>query len=336
MIKVATTLLGIVLLTALLWWLVDGRAIGSDSLREPSNAPIIRIAVSQTPLSSPFFIAQSKRLFSQQDLAVVLVPCFGGHKCMEMLLNHEVDFATASETVFMFNSFTQPELRLISSFVESDNDVKLLTLKGGGIVNLTSLEGQKVGVVKASASEFFLDSLLILNGIDSSSVERVYYKPTQLVEALLLTEVDAIAVWEPYGYELTNTVPEQVEQLPSRGVYNLSFNLIGLAGKHRKPEAISGILAALEQANLYLITHPKQSQTLVSETLGISFRQLNWSWQDYLFRLSLGNSLLSNLHTQARWALDRQLITGAEVPNFRAMFLDGKSLALLDEPLEHK
>ncbi|MCE2595137.1 ABC transporter substrate-binding protein [Motilimonas cestriensis] len=334
MIKVATTLLGITLLAALLWWLVNGRAIGAFNL--DTSEPVIRIAVSQTPLSSPFFIAKNKRLFSQQQLAVVLVPCFGGHKCMEMLLNHEVDFATASETVFMFNSFKQPDLRLISSFVESDNDVKLLTLSGGGIASLDQLEGKKVGVIKASASEFFLDSLLILNGIDSSLVERKYYKPAQLVEALLLTEVDAIAAWEPYGYELTNTVPEQVVQLPSRGVYNLSFNLIGLGEKGKQAESIPGILAALEQANLYLITHPKQSQTLVSEILGISFRQLNWSWQDYLFRLSLGNALLSNLHAQARWALDRQLIMGSEVPDFRAMFSKGKSLALIDEPLEER
>ena len=296
-----------------------------------AESRVIRIAVSQTPLSSPFLIAESKRLFNQQGLDVELVPCIGGNKCMSLLLERKVDFATASETVFMFSSFEHPSLRLITSFVESDNDVKLLTLSDTEVTSLASLAGKKVGVVKASASEFFLDSLLILNGVDSAKVERIYFKPNQLVEALLTTKVDAIAAWEPYGYELNSTVPAQVLQLPSRGVYNLSFNLIGFELTANQQQAIPALLAALEQANLYLSAHPKQSQMMISEGLDISFRQLNWSWQDYLFRLSLGNALLSNLQTQARWAINRQLVPAKKIPLFRTMFwLEGLHLPSLE------
>lgn len=325
MTKGGAVIAGIGIIVALIGWRLSVPSTQSSS-QSVVKSSVIRIAVSQTPLSSPFFIAESKRLFKQQGLNVELVPCIGGNKCMSLLLDRKVDFATASETVFMFNSFEYPSLRLITSFVESDNDLKLLTLTDTAVADLASLAGKKVGVVKASASEFFLDSLLILNGVDSSKVERIYFKPSQLVEALLTTKVDAIAAWEPYGYELNSTVPTQVLQLPSRGVYNLSFNLIGFELSARQQQAIPALLTALEQANLYLTAHPKQSQMMISEGLDISFRQLNWSWQDYLFRLSLGNALLSNLQTQARWAINRQLVPAQKMPLFRPMFwLEGES-----------
>ncbi|MCE2570601.1 ABC transporter substrate-binding protein [Motilimonas eburnea] len=283
--------------------------------------PVIRIAVSQTPLTSAFFVAEDKGIFRAKGLNVELVPCRGGVKCVDMLLENKADLATASETVFMFRSFQHANLKLITSFVESSNDLKLLTLKDQKINTVDDLVGTKVGVIKGSSSEFFLDSLLILNGLDSGGVEKLFYSPSQLVSALLNQEVNAISVWEPFGYELNTMLPEQVLQLQSEGVYNLSFNLITQQESMPSQTDISALLDALEQANLLLVSHPKRSQTLVSEYLNVPFNQLSWSWPDYLFRLSLGNALLSNLQTQARWAIDQGLVEQHEIPDYRAMLL---------------
>ncbi len=317
MIRAATALFGMILVVIFFWpfWMSNYSKVTTPGL------PAIRIAVSQTPLSSAFFLAESKGLFKAQGLNVELVPCRGGVQCIKMLLEHKVDLATASETVFMFQSFRNPNLRLVTSFVESSNDLKLLTLKDQEITAVDDLIDKKIGVIKGSSSEFFLDSLLILNGLTSERITKVNYTPSRLVDALLNKEVNAISVWEPFGYELNIMLPEQVVQLQSRGVYNLSFNLITQEPIVLNQDAWSALLSALEQANLMLVSHPKSSQALVSEHLNVSFNQLSWSWPDYLFRLSLGNALLSNLQTQARWALEQGLVEQHSMPDFRTMLM---------------
>ncbi len=46
--------------------------------------------------------------------------------------------------------------------------------------------------------------------------------------ALLDHQVDAISIWEPYGYQLQNEESHQIHDLSIRGIYHLSFNLMAL------------------------------------------------------------------------------------------------------------
>lgn len=282
--------------------------------------PVIRIAVSQTPLSAPFFIASKLKLFEQQGMNVELVPCSGGVQCADALFVEEVDFATASESVAMFKSFERRDFVLLASFVSSDNDLKLLTVPNRGVTTVGDLAGKRVGVVKASASEFYFDSILIANGLRGLNVEKVYLNPEQLNQALFSFNVDAISVWEPWGYRTEMTSATEVHNLGVGGIYNLSFNLMTLKPtvEHSESKSIA-LLQALKQAIVWIHNNPSQSRQWVAKALNVQLHQLEWSWQDYAFRLSLGNALLSNIQLQARWAIENRLVSG-KLPDYRDYF----------------
>ena len=129
--------------------------------RNKTNDTKIRVGVSLTPLASPFLIADLG-LFDDYDLDVTLYPCASGIACTQLMLNRDVEYATASESVVMFQSFERKDLALLVSFVESDNDLKLLTLNPSEIGDVGALQGKRVGGVKGSASEFYFDSVRIL------------------------------------------------------------------------------------------------------------------------------------------------------------------------------
>lgn len=150
------------------------------------NDATVTIAVSRTPLSAPFLVAEKLGFFKQQGLNVSLIPCDGGVACTKMMIDGEVEYATASESVVMFQSFKHNDVALLVSFVETDNDLKLLTLEPSNINSVADLDSKRVGVVKGSASEFYFDSVLIANNLKNLNIEKVYLSPQEMVPALFV------------------------------------------------------------------------------------------------------------------------------------------------------
>ncbi len=279
----------------------------------------IKVGVSQTPLSAPFIIAEELGLLSHEALNIKLVPCFGGVECTILLVNGEVKYATASESVVMFESFKGNDIALLTSFVSSDGDVKLLTPSVLNINHVSDLKDKRIGVVKASSSEFYLDSVLSANNQKHLDFEKVYLNATHMVSALQNSQVDAISVWEPFGYQAHIEFNSQVNDLGIKGVYELSFNLISLQQYFGSSddEALI-IIDVLGRAIEWINHHPDEAISILSRYLDVKPEQLLWSWNYYVFRLSLGNSLLHSIQLQSRWARDEGLVEGDE-PNFRSV-----------------
>ncbi len=290
-----------------------------QSMMIPKSKEHIRIAVSQTPLSSPFLVAKQLGIFAKYGLDVTLVPCCGGVACIDELFSGTVDYATSSESVVMFESFKRNDFMVLSSFVESDHDVKLLSLQRTGVRQVSDLIGKTVGMVKASSSEFYLDALLLVNNLTNDQVNKVYLKPQALTTALFEGRVDAISVWEPYGYQAASQSAAPLVNLSLSGVYQLSFNLLMMRTSYiQKQETHQRLLQALGDTIDWIHQHPESSRSIVGRVLSVKKIQLESTWKDYVFRLSLGNALLSNLQLQARWAIDSGIVKGP-LPDYRKM-----------------
>ena len=202
--------------------------IGFEDIAAPKtdvDKTTIKIAVSTTPLSSPLFIAEKQGMFKKYGLNVELVPTAGGVKSFELLTSQIVDFATASETVVMFNSFFKDDFTVLASFVESDNDLKLLSLDPEKYKDFNNFEHARIGLIKNSASEFFLDSLLIMFDRKHIPHSRVYLSPDELIPALVSNKVDIISAWAPIDYKLYKITEKNNQIISSKGLYNLSFVL---------------------------------------------------------------------------------------------------------------
>ncbi|ABV38381.1 conserved hypothetical protein [Shewanella sediminis HAW-EB3] len=300
--------------------------VQTETSNEAFTAPI-KIAMSTTPLSSPLIIAQELSLFDKHKVHVELLPVRGGHRSFTMMSNGEVDLATSSESVVMFNSFLRTDFSVLASFVESDNDLKLITLKSSSITEAKLLQGKNVGMVESSASEFFIYAYMILTGNKEVKFNRVFMDASELGPALLSGRVDAISIWEPLGYQLNKEYGDQISQFQTRGIYNLSFNLIAKkATLENSLNSYVRILAAIDEAQNYIAENPKRSKSIVSDFLHIPVTELEWGWTDYLFRLSLSNVLLSNLQTQARWAIATGSVVDTKgMPDFRQL-IDTRAL----------
>lgn len=311
-------IVSIVMLIAVFWLMKN------SLVKEVSN---VSIAVSRTPLSAPIYIADSLGYFSEAGLNVELIEANGGNLTFQLMMDGTTDFATSSDSVIMFNGFKKNDFENLATFVQSAHDVKVLTKSTSAINSAKDLKGKKVAIIKGSASEYFLDMFLAIEGVEFSSLVLVDLPANEMSLALEQNQVDAIVVWEPFAYEATRNLGDEAVLLSSSNLYELTFNL--LAKKQTttiNPKTTIKVITALKQAVEYINANEAKAQALLKVRLGLDQQFIEWVWADYRYDVALNRSLILSLENQARWAISRGLTDKEVIPDYRKL-MNPESLA---------
>jgi len=289
----------------------------------------VSIAVSKTPLSTPFYIAKAINAFENTCVDVEYDEVLGGVVAFDKVIRGEVEFSTTSDSVITFKSLAKHDFVTHAMFVQSDNDVKLLTQSSKEITSIAQLKGSKVGVTKGSASEYFLSTLLAIEGLSVDDVELYDYKPAELINGLANNEVDAIVPWEPFAFNAINKLEGQVDIQETKNINTLSFNLISKRPDDLMVKKATCIIQGLNNAIAYIASNPKESKEIVIEQLNLDHSFIDWVWDDYIFKLGLNQSLILNIKSQAAWAIEMQMSEHNEMPNV-SDFLDSRAMLQVD------
>lgn len=275
------------------------------------------VAVSNTPLSAPFYVAEAKGYFRDEGVAVRLDGCIGGPRCMQTLLDGKAHLATITDLTIMFRSFERSDFRVLATFVSSANDLKLLKRAQAGIHRASDLNGRHVGLVPGSGSEYYLDSFAILNGASPDKILRVRLAPERALHALKSGEVDAVSIWEPYGNLILKEMGKDVVVMKGISSYELTFNLVATQAVAGARDAdLARLLRALDKAITHIARAPAEAQALVRSHTTLDEEAVRAIWPDFKFSLSLDQSFIITLESEARWALQRNLVRGPLVPNY--------------------
>lgn len=282
-----------------------------------AHAANLTIAVSTTPLSTPFYVADKLGYFAAEGVPVTLKDCSGGKQCLARALSGEQHLATVSELPLMFNSFSRKDFSILATFATTNRNVKLVTWKSAGIRHPRDLNGKRIGLVRGAAGEYFLDLVLLTYSIDPRSVTVVDMTAEAMETAAKNRSVDAFAAFEPGSFNLMKAMKDDGFVVPLPTIYTMSFNLAGLnAVILQRREQMPKLLRALEKAVRFIETDPRKAQAILVERLKVDASFVGWAWADYRFNLSLNQSLLTTLESQAQWAIRQALVAGKTVPDY--------------------
>ncbi|MEH6812039.1 MAG: ABC transporter substrate-binding protein, partial [Motiliproteus sp.] len=154
--------------------------------------------------------------------------------------------------------------------------------------------------------------------------------PEHMLQELQQEQVAAISVWEPFAFKAMEQLQDDALIYPTKGLYNLTFNLVAKRSYiQQNPERIRRVLQALERAIQFITENPATSKAIIKTQLSLDDAFIDWIWPDYLFKLSLNQTLLSTLENEARWALENDLVEPQEVPDYR-QYIDSAPLVALE------
>lgn len=277
----------------------------------------LTLAVSRSPLSLPLYIAQHNGYFTAEGLDIKFNECLGGHRCLRQVLDGQADVATVGDLPVVMNSFSSSDYAIIGTFTKSSDDIKLVTNARAGIKTPAQLEGKRIGTIKGTASEYFLELYLLTAGLDPQALTVVDVQPEDMVQALQSGKVDAISVWQPYGYLALKALGAGATVLPSGSAYIQSFNLVS----HRKllgarDDTLAKLLRAVERAERFIQEQPADAKGVLMQRLAVERDFVDTVWPGLRFRLGLDQALLVTMEGEARWARREGHANGSLKPNF--------------------
>ena len=288
-----------------------------QEVRHSGPLESVTIGIADLVMTSPITIAQEKGYFAEEGLRVILKPYQFGRKALEGMLDGENDIATVAEIPVMFQGFLRSDFTLFATFTHSYNDSKVIVRKNRGIRTAADLKGKRIGTVEKTTAHYFAHMFLVENGIDPAAVTIDFYTPAGLVEALNGGQVDAIIAFEPCAYQAMAASPGQTMILPRSNLYRETFNLATMkAWAAQHPATVKKILRGIDRASTFATTHKDEAMALIIKNRKYSKEMLATVWDYYVFQLSLDNSLLTFLESEARWAIKNRYVTAVGSPDY--------------------
>jgi ABC-type nitrate/sulfonate/bicarbonate transport system substrate-binding protein len=282
------------------------------------------MAVTPWPGSASLYLAQEEGYFKDKGLDVSLHSYISGHLGLDAVLSGQADFATAGDTPIARAAIEGKPVMVIATLCDVDRAIVIVARKDRGISAAKDLVGKKVGVVKGTTADFFLNIFLTTSYISPEKVRITNLQPDEVVDALVKGEVDAVSTWSPHTIVAARKLGENAVILEDPTVYRMTWNIItSREFVTRYPERIKKVLAAIITANEFIDERTGDAQALCSKYMGGDGSICEREWGSYNFTAALDESLILNLEDQARWMI-KSGVGGNTIPNFmNFIYTDG-------------
>lgn len=286
----------------------------SSKSKETSGQPVESLTVGTyvSDLSSLIWIAKDRGYFSEQGLDIKLKEYESGVAAIKDLLAGNTDLAAASEFVVVRNLPERPDLRIISSIDQMGDEIKLVARKDHGIARISDIRNKRIGLLRNSMAEYYLDILMTMQDIPSQDIQIVDLTPSEQVIAITKGEIDALIVWEHFATKARNALGTNAVSWPAQGEHDYYWLLACTAETIKnRSSAVRNFLAALALAEDFIKKQRNEAEQIVATQLGSQ----HTDWKNHIFRLHLDRSLLLAMEAQMKWMNARRAPAQFKMPD---------------------
>lgn len=262
----------------------------------------VSLAVARLPYSLGFFVAEAQGYFASEGVPVRIIDCFPGRICLNLVLDGKAELATAADVPIVVASFARSDFSVVATIATSSNDANLLVKKSAGIAAPKDLVGKRVGVVKGTSSDYFLDTFLLFYGIDPVKVKKVNLNPTDVVVAISRDQVDAVVAFQPSLTDAAKALGRNGMILSNPKIYTTTFNLVAAKRILAKgDDAVEKILRALVKAEMFIAADPAAAKKIMQRKLTLDAASIDAIFPNLEFEIGLDQTFLKTMESEARW-----------------------------------
>jgi NitT/TauT family transport system substrate-binding protein len=290
------------------------------NFQNPYTGKMESIKVAYSPFESLalFWVAENQNFFSQNGLNVTSYKYNTGSGALDGVLNGEADITVGTtEFPLVTRALNNQRISTIGSISKSEFTY-LVGRADHGIMNVSDLNGKRIGTTFGTIAHFYLGRFLSLNEIDIEDVTLVDLKtPAEWVDAVVNGTIDAVATAQPYANSAKDALGDNAVVWSIQSDQPLYAQVIStdewIAGH---PQLCNRFLKSLYQAEDFVINHPAEAMVIVKNQMNFSDAYVENVWRQNQFSLSLDQSLILAMEGEARWLISNNLTKATMVPNF--------------------
>lgn len=304
----------VVIIIVSYWYFIRNDSKNNSTVIKPT----IRLALAKAFITGPLLIALKQNYFEEEGVIVQVVGEYSsGKESFEKMLRGEADISTVATTPVVFNSFDRKDFSIFTTYLTSYDGIKIIGRKDRNINSPMDLKQKTIGIVPGTISQILLDSFLAYNKILIKELKLRHYKGSELPDALMKGEVDAISIWEPYAYFAQKKLGNLAIKIPTSQVYRTSINLAVMNDFAAKnPLLLQKVIKALIKAVDFMETEKSKAQKLMSEILDLDINLVTNFWQDVKYKIVLDQLLIITMENEIRWAIEHGIVSSAMTPNY--------------------
>ena len=228
---------------------------------------------------------------------------FGVATTSELFSAGTAVLATNAETQALRNSVDNPDLRIILTV--SEGLYRLVAKRSSGIAGIADLRGKKIGTIRNTSSNYFVQAMLGSAGLAIDDVEISSVFPlTNYATALTTGGLDAVSVWEPGAEYAAEAIGDDAIEFHDPTVYRELFNLNTRAMHLEDPVMRARIVAfvrALIEASELIEESPEIAWPLVARSAGLDQALVARVWRHHAYPATLVPDLLDVLVQEEQW-----------------------------------
>ncbi len=284
---------------------------------EPRDA--VRIAMPMHPTSLLAHVALDQGFFAANGLDVSVKEYPSGKRALDDgLFAGQADITWSNETPVALAGFERSDFRIVSTTLSANNVDMVIARRDHGIERPEDLRGKRIATQKGSAVHFFLHLFLLEHGMTEKDVRLSFLKAEELPSALASGAIDAFSMRAPYISQ-ARTLLRKDNSIIFRapGIYDqMDLMLIRLDTFEKNPRVARKALRAMLDAENYVKAHPRETAAYMARKLKIDPTEVEEILHDLTPSVSLSQSLLVLLESEARWAIKTGLTNRRKVPDY--------------------
>ena len=298
--------------------IITSSALSCSSKGNSNNLEPITVAYTPYIETGLYWIAENQNYFSKNGLNVTFSEYSSITPAVNDLLSGKVDIVgNMSEFPVVSGAFQNSDISVISCVATSEN-ICLVGRKDRGVSQISGLKGKKVGTIQGTITDFYLSTVLTLNGMTSQDITTVNVKSAAgAVSAIVNGDVDAVIVGQPYADSAEAQLGTNAFLQSAQNYQPL--NILAVSTKEwisSNSDTVNKFLKALVQAEEFLTNNPDKAEAIVQQQLGLDDTTMKSSWNQVQFALSLNESLVAAMEAEAQWMIANNLTTSTQIPNF--------------------
>jgi len=262
-------------------------------------------------------VAQQQGYFQQEGLDVTPQVHQIGKAALDAVMEGKADFATVAETPVVFAILKGKKIDIVATINTSNKNMAIVARKDHGIRLPYDLKGKKIATTFGTIGEFFMDTMLMTNGISRKDVKVVNLAPEIMQDALVNGDVDAISTWNPILIRTQNKLGNKSITFYGEDIYTQTYNVVATQSYiDKNPSMVNKILLALIKAEEFAKQKPAEAQKVVADVSRTDKGLIGETWDVNHLSVALDQSLLLAMEDESRWAIKSGLVNKTKIPNY--------------------